>query len=133
MDELPTDAELIDNAAACSQHPALIPDRDTTDESLRECIVLNVCKPLRQRIAELETGGIQLSVEEAGNRMALHQQWIDGEDPNDGRTFSLTCGAGLGSAAIWFNVTAADGTETRYFLDGAELVRKLMDYHATST
>lgn len=48
------DDELIDNAAACAQFRPLCSDMEETDESLRECIKLNVCKPLRSSIAELE-------------------------------------------------------------------------------
>lgn len=43
------DEHLIDNAATCSQHKAL-----TDDESVRECIYLNIIRPLRERIAALE-------------------------------------------------------------------------------
>ena len=51
--ELSDDA-LIDDASCCAQFRPLCRDMDETDESLRECIKINVCKPLRQRIAELE-------------------------------------------------------------------------------
>jgi len=49
-----SDDDLIDNAAGCAQFRPLCSDMDETDESLRECIKLNVCKPLRARIAALE-------------------------------------------------------------------------------
>ena len=51
--ELSDDA-LIDDASCCAQFRPLCRDMVETDESLRECIKINVCKPLRQRIAELE-------------------------------------------------------------------------------
>lgn len=38
---------LLDNAAVCSQHPAL------EDSTVRECITLNVISPLRRELAIL--------------------------------------------------------------------------------
>ncbi len=43
------DQRLIEDAAVCSQQEILL-----DNESVNECIVLNVCAPLRARIAELE-------------------------------------------------------------------------------
>ena len=51
--ELSDDA-LIDDASCCAQFRPLCRDMDETDESLRECIKINICKPLRKRIAKLE-------------------------------------------------------------------------------
>lgn len=44
-----TDEDLIDNAATCCQRKLLV-----DDESVRECIKLNVAKPLRDRIGTLD-------------------------------------------------------------------------------
>jgi hypothetical protein len=49
-----SDDDLIERAAMCSQFKPLCADVPEEDESLRECIKLNVCNPLRERIAELE-------------------------------------------------------------------------------
>jgi len=48
-----SDDDLIDNAAGCAQFRPLCSGMDETNESLRECIKLNVCKPLRDRITAL--------------------------------------------------------------------------------
>lgn len=48
------DDYLLDAAATCCQFRPLCSDMDETNESLRECLKLNVCQPLRARIAELE-------------------------------------------------------------------------------
>jgi hypothetical protein len=49
-----TDDDLIDNAACCAQYRPLLGDDEVTESTLRECIKLNVCKPLRDRIRDLE-------------------------------------------------------------------------------
>lgn len=50
---LPGDDELLSNAATCSQNRDLGSD-DEAGDVLRECLVINVCSPLRSRIADLE-------------------------------------------------------------------------------
>ena len=44
-----TDEELVENAACCCQEKSLI-----DNQSIRDCIIANVAKPLRQRITKLE-------------------------------------------------------------------------------
>jgi len=48
--------DLLDNAAACSQHDGLIPDTfgDSTKGYLRECVKLNCIDPLLAKVDELE-------------------------------------------------------------------------------
>ena len=52
------DERLIENAAMCSQHKPLIDDK-----SVNECIVLNVCKPLRDEIESLRAKVAELERE----------------------------------------------------------------------
>lgn len=54
MRALPDDDDLIENAAGCAQFRPLSMGDEDEDENLRECIKLNVCKPLRERITKLE-------------------------------------------------------------------------------
>ena len=54
-----TDDDLIDNAAACAQFRPLLSDDEETDEGLRECIKINVCKPLRAQVATLREVVVQ--------------------------------------------------------------------------
>lgn len=61
---------LLDNAAVCSQHPAL------EDSTVRECITLNVISPLRRELAALRAQLAERDAEIARQSALITSQGI---------------------------------------------------------
>lgn len=68
-----------------------------------------------------------MKITEDGTALSLHQEWCRGTDP-EGRDFVLSCGAGLGSSAIWFTI---DGK--RYHATAEDLVKEFIKFHDKET
>ncbi len=80
---------------------------------------------VRALAAAIGTGGLEGAIEERSASKAIEagfqQAWVEGKRKEDGTSFDLTCGAGVGSSKMKFSV-GDEGSRRYFLLDATDLI-----------